>query len=61
ARQLQTVEMQIEYEKRRALTEDEKDRINDRYRQQLLKFQTMIDSIKRDFQTAKTQLFTKNP
>ncbi|CAF1354728.1 unnamed protein product, partial [Didymodactylos carnosus] len=61
ARQLQTVEMQLEYEKRRALTEDEKDRINDRYRQQLLKFQTMIDSIKRDLQSAKVQLFTKSP
>ncbi|CAF4618219.1 unnamed protein product, partial [Rotaria socialis] len=32
SKQLQTIEMQIEYEKRRALTEDEKDRINDRYR-----------------------------
>ncbi|CAF1569998.1 unnamed protein product, partial [Rotaria sordida] len=32
-KQLQVIEMQIEYEKRRALTEDEKDRINERYRQ----------------------------
>ncbi|CAM2702418.1 unnamed protein product [Rotaria socialis] len=56
SKQLQTIEMQIEYEKRRALTEDEKDRINDRYRQ----FQTMIDSVKRELHTAKSQLSTKS-
>ncbi|CAF1174346.1 unnamed protein product [Adineta steineri] len=56
AKQLQTVEMQMEYEKRRALTEDEKDRINDRYRQ----FQTMIDSVKRELHSAKVQLSNKN-
>ncbi|CAF2901114.1 unnamed protein product [Rotaria sp. Silwood2] len=55
-KQLQTIEMQIEYEKRRALTEDEKDRINERYRQ----FQTMIDSVKRELHTAKVQLSTKS-
>ncbi|CAF4693613.1 unnamed protein product [Rotaria sp. Silwood1] len=55
-KQLQAIEMQIEYEKRRALTEDEKDRINERYRQ----FQTMIDSVKRELHTAKVQLSTKS-
>ncbi|CAF0944563.1 unnamed protein product [Rotaria sordida] len=54
-KQLQVIEMQIEYEKRRALTEDEKDRINERYRQ----FQTMIDSVKQELHTAKVQLSTK--
>ncbi|CAF1033804.1 unnamed protein product [Adineta ricciae] len=55
AKQLQNNDLQIEYDKRRALTEDEKDRINDRYRQ----FQTMIDSVKRELHTAKVQLSNK--
>ncbi|CAF4616260.1 unnamed protein product [Rotaria sp. Silwood1] len=43
---------QVEYNKHHILTEDERDRIDDRYRQ----FQIMIDSVKRELHTAKLQL-----
>ncbi|CAF2893391.1 unnamed protein product [Rotaria sp. Silwood2] len=46
------LDVQVEYNKQRILTEDERDRIDDRYRQ----FQIMIDSVKRDLHTAKLQL-----
>ncbi|CAF0764848.1 unnamed protein product [Rotaria sordida] len=43
---------QIKYNKPRIFTEDEHDRIDDRYRQ----FQIMVDSVKRELHTAKLQL-----
>ncbi|UJR23876.1 hypothetical protein I4U23_026848 [Adineta vaga] len=46
-------DLDIEYNKHRILAEDEREHIDDRYRQ----FRTLIDSVKHELQTAKIKLY----